>query len=590
MPTSNIDIAQIFNKIGDLLEIEGENRFRIRAYRNAAMTIENLSHNLADMVKNDEDLTEIPGIGKDLAQKITDIVNGQELELLQRLEKEFPPELSKLMTVPGLGPKRVKMLYDALDIKTFEDLTKAAEQKKISKLPAFSEKTEEHILNEVKKIKTEYNRIKLSTADQYALPFVEYLKQDKNIKQIQIAGSYRRRQETIGDIDILVTCEKTEGGKCSPQPSLKQNRLMWGIMERFVNYMEVDETLSKGQTRSSVILKSGIQVDIRVVPEKSYGAALHYFTGSKAHNIEIRKLAIKNGWKVNEYGLFKGETQIAGKTEAEIYNKLGLDYIEPELRENRGEIEAAAKGTLPKLIESKDIKGDLHVHTNATDGHNSLEEMVDTAIERGYEYIANTEHSKHVTVARGLDEKALTEHLKKIDKLNNKLKGFTVLKSIELDILENGSLDLPDSILKELDITVCAIHYKFNLPRQQQSERVLRAMDNPYFNVFAHPTGRLINERAPYDIDMDKIMKKAKENNCVLELDAHPSRLDLNDVYLKMAKDMGIKIAISTDSHNVGGYDSIFYGIGQARRGWIEAKDVINTRNISELIKLLKKK
>lgn len=573
MLTSNIDIAQIFNKIGDLLEIEGENRFRIRAYRSAAMTIENLSHNLADMVKNGEDLTEIPGIGKDLAQKITDIVNGQELELLQRLEKEFPPELSKLMTVPGLGPKKVKMLYDALDIKTFEDLTKAAEQKKISKLPAFSEKTEEHILNEVKKIKTEYNRIKLSTADQYALPFVEYLKHDKNIKQIEIAGSYRRRQETIGDIDILVTCEKTEG-----------------IMERFINYRVVDETLSKGQTRSSVILKSGIQVDIRVVPEKSYGAALHYFTGSKAHNIEIRKLAIKNNWKVNEYGLFKGETQIAGKTEAEIYNKLGLDYIEPELRENRGEIEAAAKGKLPDLIQLKDIKGDLHVHTNATDGHNSLEEMVEKAQEWGYEYIASTEHSKHVTIARGLDEKALAEHLKKIDKLNSKLNGFTILKSVELDILENGSLDLPDSILKELDITVGAIHYKFNLPRQQQTERILKAMDNPYFNVFAHPTGRLINERSPYDIDMDKIMKKAKENNCILELDAHPSRLDLNDVYLKMAKDMGIKIAISTDSHNIGGYEAIFYGIGQARRGWIEAKDVINTRSVSELIKLLKKK
>lgn len=573
MPTSNTDIAQIFNKIGDLLEIEGENRFRIRAYRNAAMTVENLSHNLFDMVKNGEDLTELPGIGKDLAQKITDIVNGQKIELLERLEKEFPPELSKLMTVPGLGPKKVKMLYDKLDIKSFEDLTKAAEQKKISTLPSFSQKTEEALLNAVKKIKTEYNRIKIATADQYALPFIQYLKQDTNIKQIQIAGSYRRRQETIGDIDILVTCTKSES-----------------IMERFVTYMEVDEILSKGQTRSSVILKSGIQVDIRTVPDESYGAALHYFTGSKAHNIEIRKLAIKHGWKVNEYGLFEGEKMIAGKTEAEIYDKLGLSYIEPELRENRGELEAAANNTLPNLIELKDIKGDLHVHTDATDGHNTLEEMVETARERGYEYIANTEHSKHVTVARGLDEKALAEHLKRIDKLNSRLNGFTILKSVELDILEDGSLDLPDSILKELDIIVCAIHYKFNLTQQQQTDRIMRAMDSPYFNIFAHPTCRLINERAPIDIDMDKIMKKAKENNCILELDAHPSRLDLNDTYLKKARDMGLKISISTDSHTAGGYDNIIYGIGQARRGWIEAKDVINTRSLSELMKLIKNK
>lgn len=572
MSTNNTEISQIFNKIGDLLEIEGENRFRIRAYRNAAMTVENLSHNLSEMVKNSEDLTELPGIGKDLAQKITDIVNGKKIELLEKLEKEFPPELSKLMTVPGLGPKKVKMLYDKLDIKSLDDLTKAAKQQKISKLPTFSKKTEEHILNEVEKIKTKYNRINIANADKDALPFVQYLKQDKNIKQIQIAGSYRRRQETIGDIDILVSCSKSEG-----------------IMDRFVKYHEVDETLSKGPTRSSVILKSGIQVDIRVVSDESWGAALHYFTGSKAHNIEIRKLAIKQGWKVNEYGLFEGERTIAGKTEMEIYSKLGLKYIEPELRENRGEFEAAAKDRLPELIELKDIKGDLHVHTNATDGHNSLEEMSEAAIERGYEYIANTDHSKHVTIARGLDEKGLFEQIKRVDKLNSKLNNFTILKGIELDILEDGALDLPDSILKELDIRVCAIHYKFNLPRQQQTDRILRAMDSPYFNIFAHPTCRLINERDPIDIDMEKIMKKAKENNCILELDAHPARLDLNDIYLKAAKDMGIKIAISTDSHNVGGYEAMSYGIDQARRGWLEAKDVINTRNLSELKKLLKK-
>lgn len=572
MPVSNNDIAKIFNKVADLLEIEDENPFKIRAYRNAAITIDNLSHSAAKMVETGEDLTELPGIGHDLSEKIKNIVKTGELELLTELENKFPPGLSKLMDVPGLGPKRVKKLYESLNIQNLDDLTKAAEEKKISKLDAFSVKTEEHILEDVKKIQTEYTRTKLSTADQYALPFIEYLKKDENVKNIEIAGSYRRRQETIGDIDILVTCDNSRG-----------------IMDRFVNYDGVARVLSKGETRSSVILKSDIQVDIRVIPQRSYGAALLYFTGSKSHNIAIRKIAKHNGWKVNEYGVFEGEKFIAGKTEEEVYKKLGLPYITPELRENRGEIEAALKGTLPKLIELNDIKGDLHVHTRVTDGHNSLEEMVEAAIKKGYSYIANTEHSKHVTVAKGLDAKALAEHIKKIDKINENLKGFTVLKGIELDILEDGSLDLPDEILKELDIVVCAIHYKFNMPRQAQTGRILRAMDNEYFNIFAHPTGRLINERSPYDIDMESILKKAKETGCILELNSHPSRLDLNDIHCKMAKDMGIKIAISTDSHNANGYNYISYGIGQARRGWLEASDVINTRDINKLKKLLKK-
>lgn len=572
MPVSNNEVAQIFNKVAALLEIEGENPFKIRAYRNAAITIENLPHNASMMVEKNEDLTELPGIGRDLADKIKNIVKTGELELLTELENKFPPGLSKLMDVPGLGPKKVKKLYDALNVQNLDDLAKAADEKKIRSLPDFSVKTEEHIAGEVKKIKNEYNRIKLSVADQYTLPLVEYLKKDKNIKNIDIAGSYRRRMETIGDIDILVTCD---------------NNL--GIMDKFVNYDNVDEILSKGETRSSVILKSGIQVDIRVVPKKSYGAALLYFTGSKSHNIHIRKIAKQNGWKVNEYGIFEGDNFIAGVNEEEIYEKLGLSYIVPELRENRGEIEAAEKGTLPKLIDLKDIKGDLHTHTNATDGKNSLEEMVEAAQEKGYKYIANTEHSKHVSIARGLDVQGMKEQIRKIDKINSKLKNFRVLKGAEMDILEDGSLDLPDSILKELDLVVCSIHYKFNLPRQSQTERVLRAMDNKYFNIFAHPTGRLINERSPYDIDMEQVMKKAKEIGCILELNSHPSRLDLNDIHCKMAKDMGIKIAISTDSHSTGGYDTISYGIGQARRGWLEANDVVNTRNLDELMKLLKR-
>lgn len=573
MPVKNNDIAEIFEKIADLLEIDGENTFRIRAYRNAALIIENLSQNASDMVKRGEDLTKLPGIGKDLADKVSNIVKGKKPELLLQLEEKFPLEFTDLMRIQGLGPKKIKKLYDELKIKNIEELAQAAEAKKIRELPEFSAKTETHILEEIDKIQKKYNRIRISNADQYALPLVNYLKKNKNIKNIEVAGSYRRRQETIGDIDILVTCNKSTE-----------------IMDEFVNYEDVEQILSKGETRSSIILKAGIQVDLRAVPQKSYGAALNYFTGSKSHNIRLRKIAKQKGWKINEYGIFKGEKFIAGKTEEEIYKKFDLQYIPPELRENRGEIEAAEKGTLPKLIELSDIKGDLHVHTKATDGKNTLEEMVEAAQKMGYQYIANTEHSKHVSVARGLDIERLREQIKKVDKLNENLKDFTILKSIELDILEDGSLDLPDSIIKELDIVICAIHYKFNLPRQKQTERVLRAMDNPYFNIFAHPTGRLINEREPYDIDIEQIMKKAKENSCILELNSYPTRLDLNDIYCKAAKDKGIKIAISTDSHSTNGYENIRYGIGQARRGWLEAKDVINTRNINELKKILKRK
>lgn len=572
MPANNNDVAEIFNKIADLLEIKGENPFRIRAYRNAATTIENLSQNVAESLRKGEDLTKLKGIGQDLADKIKTIVETGKVELLSRLESEVPPELNTLMNIQGLGAKRVKKLYDELNIKSVNELAQAAEEKKIRNLSGFSAKTEQHILEETKKIK-KYNRIKLSTADQYALPLVEYLKESKNIKKIDIAGSYRRRQETIGDIDILVIC-----GESSE------------IMNRFVNYEGVQNVLSKGETRSSVVLSAGIQVDIRVVPEKSYGAALHYFTGSKAHNIAIRKFAKQNNWKVNEYGIFEGEKFLVGESEEKIYKKFGLPYIVPELREDRGEFEAAKNGNLPKLIELKDIKGDLHVHTTVTDGHNSLAEMVKAAQAKGYKYIANTEHSKHVTIARGLDVKDFMEHLKRIDKINEKLKDFVVLKSAEVDILEDGSLDFPDEVLKELDIVVCAVHYKFNLSRQKQTERILRAMDNPYFNIFAHPTGRLINERDSYDVDIEQIMDKAKENGCILELNSHPSRLDLNDIHCKMAKDKGIKIAISTDSHSISGFDNISYGIDQARRGWLEADNVINTKNVNELKKLLKRK
>lgn len=568
----NIDIANIFDRLADLLELEGENPFRVRAYRNAAATVENLPQNLEEMVKKGDDLTSLPAIGNDLAQKIYDIVNHKEIDLLKRLEEKNPIDFEELNRIQGLGPRRIKKLYEILNVQNIDDLYHAAEEQKIRNLPGFSKKIEEHILEEIKKIKEKYNRMKISTAEQNALPIVEYLRENRSIQDIEIAGSYRRRKETIGDLDILVTCEDSIS-----------------VMTHFVNYFDIDEVLSKGDTRSSIILKSGIQVDLRVLPQKSYGAAMLYFTGSKAHNIVIRKLAKQKDWKVNEYGLFSNDDFLAGETEKGIYNKLGLPYIEPELRENRGEFEAAESGNLPELIKLSDIKGDLHTHTNLTDGKNTLEEMAEAAQKLGYKYIANTDHSKRVTVAGGLDEKQVFENIKRTDKLNENFKDFTILKGIEVDILEDGSLDLSDKVLKELDIVVGAIHYKFNLSREEQTERILRAMDNPYLNIIAHPTGRLINEREPYDIDLEKIMQKAKENNCILEINSQPSRLDLNDLNSRKAKEMGVKLVISTDAHSTTQYDFMRFGIGQARRGWIEKHNVINTRNINQLKKIIKR-
>lgn len=573
MTSKNIEIAQIFNKLADLLELENENTFRVRAYRNAALTMENLTKDIEQMVKNGEDLTQLPAIGPDLEKKIIDIVNNKEIELLKNLEGRNPIDFTQLSRVQGLGAKRIKKLYEALGIKNIDELEQAAKAQNIRHLDGFNEKLEQQILEETKKIKEKYNRFKISTAEQYALPLVEYLKKVTDIEKIEIAGSYRRKQETIGDIDILVTCDKCDN-----------------VMDKFIHYPQVERVLTKGVTRSSVVLKSGIQIDLRAVPQKSYGAALHYFTGSKAHNINIRKLAKQHGWKINEYGLFDGEKFLAGKTEKDIYKKLGLPYIEPELRTNGEEFEAALQNRLPDLIQLKDIKGDLHMHTTRTDGRNSLEEMAQAAQALGYDYIANTEHSQRLAMAHGLNTEQLEENIKRIEKLNETLENFTILKGIEVDILEDGTLDLPDSILKKLDIVIGAVHYKFNLSKQDQTERIMRAMDNKYFNILAHPTGRLINEREPYDVDMERIMRHAKENNCFLEINSQPSRLDLNDIYIKMGKEIGIKFSIDTDAHSTADYSFMRYGVAQARRGWLEANDVINTRNLKDLKILIKRK
>lgn len=566
MPIHNADIAAVLDQIADLLELRDENPFRIRAYRNAARTVGAFGQDIKSLFDRGGELPKLPGIGPDLAGKVHEITASGTCKLLRELEKEFPPAVTELLKLPGLGPKRVKTLYDKLKVHTLDELRAAANAEKIRELPGFGAKTEEHILQALGARAAESRRFKLATAMQYAEALVAYLKKCRGVQQATVAGSFRRMRETVGDLDIVISAVPG-----SP------------AMQKFCDYDEVREVLAQGETRASVVLKAGLQVDLRLVPRESYGAALHYFTGSKAHNIAIRRIGQSRGLKINEYGVFRGEKRIAGETEQSVYDTVGLPYIPPELREDRGEIEAARRGELPKLIAIEDLKGDLHVHTKASDGHHTIEDMALAARRAGLEYIAITEHSRRLAFARGLDPQRLSKQADEIDRLNATLQGITILKGIEVDILEDGSLDLPDSALKRLDIVVGAVHGGFDLPRRRQTERLLRALENPYLTILAHPCGRLIGEREPYDIDVLALIRRAKARGCFLELNGQPDRLDLNDVHCQMARDEGVLLSVNSDAHSTHDFANLRYGIGQARRGWLEAKDVLNTRGLSEL-------
>jgi len=572
MPIHNADIADIFDEIADLLEIEGANPFRVRAYRNAARTLRGLGTEVKTLLQRGEDLTRLPGIGQDLAAKIEEILETGHAAMLDKLHKRLPPDLSELLTIPGLGPKRVKVLYHDLDIHTLEQLHRAAKDGRLRELPGFGAKTEQNILHALESRVGSSGRFKLALAAQYAEPLVAYLRAVEGVDRVVIAGSYRRARETVGDIDILVTAAAE-----SP------------VMARFTGYDEVREVVSQGSTRATVILKCGLQVDLRLVREESYGAALHYFTGSKAHNIAVRTLARQRGLKINEYGVFRGRERVAGATEASVFRSVDLPWIPPELRENQGEIEAARRGLLPKLVELADLEGDLHAHTKATDGHHTLKEMALGARERGLRYLAITEHSRRLTVAKGLTPERLLKQMEAIDRLNETLEGIVLLKGIEVDILEDGRLDLPDDVLGQLDLVVAAVHSKFNLSRRKQTERILRAMDRPHFSILAHPTGRLIQQREPYDVDMLRIIRHARQRGCFLELNAHPERLDLLPGYCRVAREEGVLVSIDSDAHSVLDFDNLKYGVGQARRGWLEKQDVLNTRPLPELRRLLKR-
>lgn len=572
MPVHNSEIATIFDHIADLLEIEDANRFRVRAYRNAANTVRDQSRAVANMVEEGEDLSDLPDIGDDLAEKIAEIVRTGHLAMLDDLSEDIPDAIVEATRIPGIGPKRARTLFRELDLTSVDDLQKAGEDGRIAELEGFGEKTQEKILSELEKGDLTEHRFRRDVAEDFAEPLLAWVRDIDGVKKAEIAGSYRRRKETVGDLDILAAGE--DGA---------------AIIDRFTKYDEIDEIASQGKTRSTVTLRVGLNVDLRVVQEKSWGAALHYFTGSKPHNIAGRRRAQERDLKLNEYGVFDGKTRVAGETEEDVYDKIGLPWIDPVLRENRGEIEAAENGDLPDLITLDDIKGDLHTHTRASDGKNSLREMAEAAQERGYTYLAITDHSKSQSQAGGLSEDELEAQIDDIAALNDDLDRFRLLASCEVDILEDGSLDFPDALLSKLDLVVASVHSKFNLDEKTQTERIIRAMDNPLVSIIAHPTGRQIGERRAYPVDMEKLVDAAKERGCTLELNANPIRLDLNDVNCRMAMEHGAQVVISTDAHSTGGLGNIRYGVDQARRGWLTAADVVNTRGWNDVAKLIKR-
>src|SRR6056297_628017 len=572
MPVHNSEIAAMLDHVADLLEIEDANPFRVRAYRNAADTIRDQSRSVAAMLDDGADLSELPDIGDDLAGKIGEIVRSGHLPLLDEIGGEVPEAIVEATRIPGLGPKRARALFEALDLSSLDDLREAAEEGRIAAIEGFGEKTQARIRKELEEGVIGGERIRLDVAEDFAEPLLEWMRKIEGVPKAEIAGSYRRRKETVGDLDILVQGE--DGG---------------AIIDRFTKYDEVEEVASQGKTRSTVTLRSGLQVDLRVIPEPSWGAALHYFTGSKAHNIAGRRRAQDRGLKLNEYGLFDGKKRIAGATEENIYDGIDLPWIDPVLRENRGEIEAAEKGELPVLIKPAHIKGDLHAHTTASDGKNSLEEMAQAAKEKGYEYLAITDHSKSQTQAGGLSEDALHRQVDEIAELNDEFHGIRLLASCEVDILEDGRLDFPDNLLERLELVVASVHSKLDLPEDKQTERLIRAMDNPLVSIIGHPTGRQIGERKAFALDMEQVLAAAKDRGCVLELNANPIRLDLKDVHCRLAAETGVDIAISTDAHSTGGLDNMRYGIDQARRGWLAAENIVNTRSWGNLSKMLRR-
>lgn len=573
MPVHNREIARLLEETADLLDIQGSNQFRVRAYRNAARTVEGLPRAAAELVAEGEDLSKRKGIGGSISEKIEEIVETGELTQLNELKERLPSGLLDLTAIPELGPRRAQQLHEELGIDGVDALERAIKEDRLRELEGFGEKLTETIarrLDEAKSRRGE-KKILISEAEEIANELVAYLSELEKIERLQVAGSYRRRKDRVGDLDILVIA--SDPGS---------------VMDRFVEYDTVREVLSKGETRSSIILVGGIQVDLRLLSEESYGSALMYFTGSKEHNVALRSRAQEHGFKVSEYGLFRGDRREAGASEKEVYERLGLKWIPPELRENRGEIEASEAGELPFLIEESEILGDLHSHTEWSDGTGSVETMAQAAMDRGYRYLGITDHSPGLTVANGLSEKELAQQLECIAELNASFDRFALLASLEVNIEADGRLDLSQELLRRLDYTVCSIHSDMSLSREKQTERLLRAMDNRYCSIIGHPTGRRFPERAGYELDMERVLEAAAERGVAMEINAQPERLDLPDHFALAARERGVNIAISTDAHDPVHLRFIRFGVGQARRGWLTAMSVINSRPLGELRKLLR--
>lgn len=569
---SNEDFLAVFNEIADLLEVEDANPFRVRAYRKAARVVGGLTECIPAMLARDVDLAALPGIGKDLAGKLREIAETGSCAMLARLRGEVPDSVAELLKIPGIGPKRARTLQHDLNTVTLDDLKRAAHEHRISELPGFGPLREQHLLDAIEAQLDRNRRFGFKLALHSAEPLLQYLCRNPATEAALAAGSYRRGRDTVGDLDILATSRKS--GE---------------VIHHFVSYAEADKVLSAGSKRASLMLKNGMQVDLRVVRPESYGAALVYLTGSKAHNLALRQLAQSQGLKLNEYGVFRGAIRIAGETEESVYGALGMTWIPPDLREDRGEIEAARRGVLPHLVETGDLQGDLHTHTDQSDGVCSLRDMATEAGRRGLHYLAITDHSPRLAMTHGLSAQRLAVQADLIEQINAEGGAPALLKGVEVDILEDGSLDLPDAVLGRLDIVVGAIHSHLDLPGTKQTTRILRALDHPHFSILAHPFGRLLGQRDACKFDAVRVVRALAERGCFVEANSQPDRLDLWDTGCHLASAEGVLVSIASDAHSMADLGNLPLGVSQARRGWLEARDVLNTRSLAALRVLLKR-
>jgi len=568
----NKELANLFGRMADILEFKGENPFKISAYRRASRILGDLTQDVEEIAERGE-LREVPGIGEGIADKIVEYLKTGKVAKFEEARKDVSDDLIAIMDIPGMGPKTLAMLYKEKKIRNLSELEKSLENGSLIGLPGIGEKKVENIKRGIQLLKQSKGRMSLGVAFPLAKRIVEALREKTGYDRIEWAGSLRRMKENIGDIDILATGPNKEK-----------------ITQAFTHLPEVKEVLASGETKASVIVEGGVQIDLRVVEEDAYGAALQYFTGSKGHNVHLRGIAKAKGIKINEYGIFRGEKKLGGKEEKEIYQALGMAWIEPELREDRGEIEASLEGHLPQLLQEFDIKGDLHVHSKWSDGTSSIEEVARASLKRGYQYVAICDHSKSLKITHGLDETRLLKQMDEIDRVNEKLqkektRSFQILKGSEVDILTDGRLDLSEKVLEKLDVVIASVHSAFKQERQKMTKRIVRALENPLVDVLAHPSGRLLGARDPYEVEIEEVLEAAKRSGKALEINAYFERLDLNDVHCRMAKERGIRLSIGTDSHHLDQMWMISLGVAVARRGWLETKDVINTLSLKEMVK-----